>query len=740
MIIRFLIFLMVFLPGLASIAQNKVLVLDAASSKPVPYANVRIDPLESGQKVLQTISSEDGVFEHSFSGLILLSVSHISYENYRDTIDAGDIQKILLKPVAINMDQVSVSAQILQRPRDKSIYKVDLIKRDLIQKKAANDLGELLKSETNIRIEQDASLGSKLSIQGLGGEHVKILVDGVPVNGRMDGNIDLGQLNLAQAEQVEVVQGPMSVIYGSNALAGAVNIITRRNALHKLEAGAQAYFESVGVYNANAWAALRNGNSHFRMSAGRNFFGGWDPMGDVRDQQWKPKRQILGDAHYTYRHSKINLNLSLSAFNEELRDKGKPVPPYEEEAFDSYYFTNRLRSSADIKYKINDIRSLKMLTAVSFYERRKESWYKDLVNLTEIPLSGEYDRDTTKFNDYTFRFLYNRGDTAQKLNYQLGLDFSYEEGNGKRILNNDQDIGDYALFLNLNYRPCPYFEIQPGLRIAYNSQYDAPLVYSFNTAWNIIDPLRLRLSYARGFRAPGLKELYLNFVDVNHNIIGNPDLKAENSVNIQGGLEYHTDKQRFMKRASLNFFYNDVDDLIHLGQLDDEVYTYINLDEFKSLGTNLKLNLQPFTDLSANIGGGITAQKSNSKTQNAADIDYLVSPEISASLDYNILKDRLMLAVFYKYNGKLPQYILNDNNEVERSELDDYQMMDISLNMPFWEKRVQLSCGVKNLFDVQDVSVSGAAGGGVHSSASSANPVGWGRSYFARLTFKVYKQ
>ena len=73
-----------------------------------------------------------------------------------------------------------------------------------------------------------------MSLQGLSGEHIKFLIDGVPVIGRMDGNVDLSQLNMYNVDHIEIVEGPMSVIYGSNALAGAVNIITKENKKAKL--------------------------------------------------------------------------------------------------------------------------------------------------------------------------------------------------------------------------------------------------------------------------------------------------------------------------------------------------------------------------------------------------------------------------------------------------------------------------------------------------------------------------
>jgi outer membrane receptor for ferrienterochelin and colicins len=115
------------------------------------------------------------------------------------------------------VDEVVVTGQYKAIKADKSIYKVDVINNTQIKSKAANNLAELLSTELNLRTSMDASLGTNISIQGLSGEHVKILVDGIPVIGRQSGILDLSQVVLSNVDHIEIVEGPMSVIYGSNA-------------------------------------------------------------------------------------------------------------------------------------------------------------------------------------------------------------------------------------------------------------------------------------------------------------------------------------------------------------------------------------------------------------------------------------------------------------------------------------------------------------------------------------------
>src|SRR5690242_6859536 len=94
---------------------------------------------------------------------------------------------------------------------------------------AAQNLKEALSYELNIHLMEDNILGSGLQIQGIGGENVKILIDGMPITGRQNGNIDLSQILMDNVERIEIVEGPLSVSYGTDALAGTINIITKKN-------------------------------------------------------------------------------------------------------------------------------------------------------------------------------------------------------------------------------------------------------------------------------------------------------------------------------------------------------------------------------------------------------------------------------------------------------------------------------------------------------------------------------
>ena len=135
---------------------------------------------------------------------------------------------------------------------DKSVLPTRNITLEKLAPLGLQNVADVLKYQANIRIQQDPLLGSGMSMQGISGENVKILIDGVPVIGRQNGNIDLSQLNIYNVERIEVVEGPLSVQYGTNALAGTINIITKKTPKKTLDFQGSTYFESAGHFNANS--------------------------------------------------------------------------------------------------------------------------------------------------------------------------------------------------------------------------------------------------------------------------------------------------------------------------------------------------------------------------------------------------------------------------------------------------------------------------------------------------------
>jgi outer membrane receptor for ferrienterochelin and colicins len=722
--------------------QAFITVKDQKSGEPVPFAHVCFETLGRGEKKYN-ITSIDGKCPNNAAGRTQIAISCMGYTTYMDTIRPGQSLEVSLKPKVLNMDEVVVTAQYTPERADRSIYKVDVISARQIEQKAATNMAELLNDQVNMRVTQTGVLGTSLMIQGMSGENVKFLQDGVPVIGRMNGNIDLNQLNLYNVDHVEIIEGPMSVIYGSDALAGVVNMISKENKYSTLNMTGDFYTESAGVYNFDASVSVNLKKHIFSLDGGRNFFQGMTDQyaANTADNTFKPRRQYFFDGYYIFAPSdRFRIKFGGEYFNELILDQGLLIPPYYETAFESWFNTIRYVARMDFVYKISKNYVINGLASYSGYNRIKTTWFKDYTTLDEVLSTNPEDQDTTAIDSWTGRAVIAKNTEGAKLNFQSGLDFNNESGTGKRILGYHQSIGDYAAFFCLKWDPWKVFSIQPGVRLIYNTKYQAPVVPALSLKWNIIPGLSLRGSYSRGFRAPDIKELYLYFVDINHNVQGNPNLKAEESNNFNLVLDYGAEHKNISWSAELSGFYNMINNNITLAQSTGTLYTYLNIDRFRTLGGQLNGTLEFYPSVKLSAGVAETGRLNYVTDETQTGNTYYYTTDVTASASYRIPRPELTFSLIYKYTGKVSQ-LFENSGQVTQGYIAPYNMMDFTAMKGFWGNRIRISAGVKNIFNVKTIpAVGGDPGGGsAHGGGGDGLAVSWGRTVFAKLTLNFNK-
>ncbi len=721
-----------------SFAQSTIQIktIEEDNGKALPYCHVCIRDLVTDE-TKYFVTDEEGLASFKFNGNTVISVSFMGYETIFDTITKStDNLDYFLKAKSFDFDEVVVTGQNKPISVDKSIYSIKLIGKKEIEQTASNNLADLLSKQSNIQINNDPSLGSSLKLQGISGENIKILVDNVPVIGRLNGNIDLSQLNLSEVDHIEIVEGPMSVIYGSNALGGVINIITKKNKYASVKAGADLYYESVGVYNANGRFNWKKKNNGVDLNFGRNFFEGFSVNPNARRQDWKPKEQYNAGAQYSYINEKLILRAKLDGFKESLLDRNNVNPPYYENAFDTWFYTKRLNSSIHGDYQLSDLNSFKTIFSYSYYDRIKERYTKNLSTLNTNLSSNPDDLDTSQFNAITARGVYNRHTISEVLEYQMGFDIAWEDARGKRIYNEYEMMADYALFMIVKWKVNEKIMFQPAIRAAYNTKYKAPIVPSLNLkyAWN---KNSIRFSYARGFRAPSLKELYLYFYDSNHQIEGNPDLKAENSHNINLTYDGHVLINEQPWTYKLALYYNQIFNKIALVQIDpgnDLLYRNENIDKYEALGGNFSMSIRPAYNINLDLAYSLTGRKDNSSGLE----NYYFNSDATANLNFLFMENTGTFSINYKYIGEYPVYIYFEDI-IGISFLDDYHNLDINVSKKFFENSLDIGLGVKNVFDNVEVNSTGGTGGGHGTSAGTSPLVGWGRTFFISVKYQFTK-
>ncbi len=706
----------------------KIEVYSARDSVAIPFSHICI---EQGDNKSYAATDENGTIKVPISKRAIISISSMGYDNLVDTffLNSKGI-KVYLQEKMYSTDAVVITGQFKATSRDKSIYSIKVIDSKTIEELAASNLGELLNHELNIKINNDPSTGSSMELHGISGENVKILVDGVPLIGRIDGNIDLSQINLDEVAQIEIVEGPMSVSYGSNALGGVINIITKENKYAQLAVGVRSYIESVGQYNFHGDIHKRFGNHAIHFNGGRKFFGGYSLNDSLRSQEWKPKEQYYAGGYYIYSNKNIKTKFKSDYFIESLLNKGNLLAPYYEKAFDTWFYTNRFNNSLSVIYQMDTIKSFNISASHSYYKRSSNKYIKDLTDLSSSLTDNIADHDTIAFNTFVLRTVFNRAHAKLKFDYQLGIDFTHEFGEGKRMLNGRDDMGDYALFASVQWKISNNFTFQPALRTSYNTKYSSPIAPSMNLKY-IHKKSSYRFSYARGYRAPSLKELNLYFFDSNHQIEGNPDLKAEYSHNFNAFYAWQSELMKRPFKFNFKVYHTLIQDMIALVQVDpDNILHYRNenVGEFKNIGGETSILLYPIKKVKLHLGYSLIGNNDASfGTSN-----YVFGSLANAGINYSFYKNKCNLIIDYKYIGKSPYYVyIQDDLQINYSEA--YHNLDINLNGRFHNNRLVLGVGAKNLFD--NTSIATLNSGGGHSSAANSL-VGWGRTYYVSLAYK----
>ena len=739
-------------PPAAAIAQVPLVIKDAASDETVPYAHVAWHQLGTGQRGV-AVADPDGRCmvpwpEAGAAAGVAVRIDFIGYKPTLDTLRSVASKTYHLKRAAqFNLDELVVTGQYRPTSADRAVQRMRVIGADRIQRMAAQNLADVLGQELNMRLSQDNVLGTSISMRGLRGENVKILVDGVPVIGRQDGDLDLAQIDLSGIERVEVLEGPLSVNYGTNALAGTINLITRKSTGNTPNVKAIAYSELVGRLNLSVSAGQRFGKSDLLVTMGRNFFGGWVPGQDVvydftanpadstRYKPWKPREQYFGRLNYRFTlNPRWTLNYKGEAMQDRITERGMPRMPYKESAFDAEFLTWRLDNALFAKGELGQGRRLEGLVAYDIYERARTTWVRNLTNLGTTPVPGE--ADDARFTLTNARFTFANAGDSLSLGYELGTDINVETALGERVAGGQvQHAGDYAVFASAQWKPMERLVVRPGARYAYNTQYDAPVVPSLDVRLQLDSAFTLRASFAQGFRAPSLKELHLSFKDVNHDIKGNPDLVAEASNSYSLSLGYRKATDKGVLRGEFAASHDRVHNLITLAQVQGTLYSYVNVGEYRTICGSFGLGWEA-GHWSVGAGTALTGRYDTLGMATGASA-YEFAPEANLNVTRYWRKQGWSITAFAKYTGERRNYMYLADGTLGRGSIDDYWMADASVAKQLWGERLTASVGCKNILDVTDLNAT-IGNGGAHGDASTGSlPLATGRTFFLRLALNL---
>lgn len=599
-------------------AQNSISgkITSATDSSPI-VANIYFPQLEKG-----TVSSLDGSFsiKNIPDGTFTIVYSALGFATVSEKIvfseNASVERTIQLSESAVEMEEVIVSTPFHKLQGD-NVMKVERVSTDDLSKQGTVTLAEGI---TNIAGVSSISTGvgiGKPVIRGLSANRVLTYTQGIRLENQQFGDEHGLGVNEAGIESVEVIKGPASLLYGSDALGGVLYLNPENFAPENSVEGdvnSSYYSNTIGFSNniglrasSEKWKFLTRAayvtHSDYKTGEGENVtnsrFNEFDLKLGTRFQTEKLKSTV----RYNFNRSNIGIPEEIG---EQSSDK-QPLFPFQE--IDNHviswennvYFKN---SSLDIKtgYTINTRKEFEL-------EEEEGRPAVALLNDEDIPPALEFRLKTLSYD-----VKYN---LPQLGNFEtiVGIQGMYQtnENSGEEILIPDATTTDFGILATTHYH-LETLDLQAGIRYDIrNIDSDAardPMesefipalernFNSFNAAFGVkkdlTETLVTRVNLASGFRAPNLAELTSNGVHegTNRYEIGNPDL--ENEQNFQADVSLEFRNEHFEVFA--NGFYNSISNYIFItptGEVidDNNVFDYVQ-DDARLYGGELGLHIHP---------------------------------------------------------------------------------------------------------------------------------------------------
>jgi outer membrane receptor for ferrienterochelin and colicins len=551
-----------------SAAELSGRVISAVNGLPIIGANVTIQGTKYG-----TATNDKGIFilQNIPAGEYQLTIDFIGYKLSSSPIlnitekDPEIITFIMEEDVYLTSEIVVTGTRTNRLIKDSPVT-TEVIHADEIKNLGAENVGEVLEERAGIIINQDGVRGGLLSaqLQGLNGDHTLIMIDGSPVIGRIAGQLDLSRISVQNIDRIEIVKGAASSLYGSEAVGGVINIITREP---------EESFKYFGNANIGSYRSL---NAKLDLSFAKN----------------KTSFLTTAESHRSdgYDLDPTTANTTADAFvNYSLfgKIKQKVSDVYSLQA-SANYFTQH-QEGFDGGFRLTDTRT--------WYISANNDWIlNNLSNFKFRLYHTSYTKDINREDVNVLNieglsraeFIYNRVIDNHILT--IGAEGSYNQLESNRLEEGLRSVQNTSFYVQDEIFH-KWIEYNFGIRLDYHSEFK----------WNyspkvglLIKPgerFRIRGSLSNGFRAPNFVELYL---DLDHSgltsqpyiAFGNPNLTPETSLSLNIGLEYHASTQTIFK---LNGFHNTLKNMINsvfLYTNSDGVqfYTYENLASAKTRG------------------------------------------------------------------------------------------------------------------------------------------------------------
>ncbi len=563
-------------------------ILDASDDTPLEHSTVYFPQLENG-----VVTDANGFFQirQLPEGTYKLVVSMIGYASYTRSITLGEASPSLtikLQPSAIEMEEVIVSTPFHKLQRE-NVMKVEQAPMAEIRKNGAPTLAEGLRQIAGVEsVTTGAGIGKPV-IRGLSSNRVLVYTQGIRMENQQFGSEHGLGISDAGIESVEVIKGPASLLYGSDALGGVLYLNPERFAQAgstKADATVQYLGNTSGIA-ANAGAGVSGEQWKFLARLARASHADYQDgegtrVTNSRFSEWDLKTGVGFTSGRFKNDLRYNYNRSEPGIPEEIGVQGTdrdPLLPYQE--IESHILSNTTElfmKNSSFKVILGYVGNSRL----EFEDHEEHAGEEDGEEHAEEEHGEEGPALDMQLNTLNYNLQYQFSSEGDRWQTVVGVQGMWQDNSnaGEEVLIPDARTVDVGLMATSHIH-FTKSDLQLGLRYdrrqidsdAFGtmgeSEYIAPLDRSFNSfnaaagyRVDFVPGLIGRLNLASGFRAPNLSELGSNGTHsgANRFEIGNPDLENERNVQVDLSLEYKGEHFEL----GVNGFHNQIRDYIFI--------------------------------------------------------------------------------------------------------------------------------------------------------------------------------
>ncbi len=500
---------------------------------------------------LGAVTDQEGIYHFSKikPGTYTLRAALLGYETQEKTIAVPvgeEVADFILGESNINLNEVVVTATKSEKTlKNVPVLTQVISARQMLNLGITNVTDALQNMVPGLDVSQFGTRTS-ISMQGMDSKYVLFLIDGERIAGEVNGDIDYSMLNMENIDRIEVIKGASSSLYGSNAIGGVINIITK-GITGAFDGKFYSRYSKFNELYSGGGIALKKGIIGSRTSLNYSRTDGYDITPDS-PHDWSQN---------PYTSLSVNQKFEIT-----------PGPHLSIVPYFGYYQFERGNVSARPAHDLYQDLNTGLKGHFFFGKHALDfSYYRDRYNTFNVLELLNNKKDRVSYD--IIQTLRTQGNfhLSDKNSLVAGLEYNYENLFSIRNEGGLKDEGEAVFYVQEDVHLGGRWNIVAGIRASHHSSYGLNAAPKISVLFKERS-LNFRASAGTGFRSPSLKELYMNFDHFGEwYIIGNTQLRPESSKYVSGSIEF----SKPWNNSSVSVYRNELSDMITDRWLPDSV-------------------------------------------------------------------------------------------------------------------------------------------------------------------------